>query len=1043
MANTFGPLWLLYVDFNARINILLDDAAGLQQLVARYVDDRRTLAELLKAQQEGEPRQWILPHLAAERKLRSRDRALIEIWRMMGSSAHTMEQLRCKTRETFVSATCNADPARSGTEETHIAIANFISQRHYLITYVANNFLSQLRLAREKLQAILENRPGALPAPISQRRWASSFYVDFLGSYSFRIRRDVAYLCKTMEPRGSVTRPLAECLHQFDDMLFNEEDVFHGVGYESTSYTSCERRETREPNRPANSFSRQLTVASSYFYPEQPVLLPLLAHEFAHHYQMFVTEHSESPSSLDAWFLTMSSRVAEKIAGQLGHAKYPLPGLSVIQVSSAIDMVIHEIKADVVAFSIGGSAYVHALMLQLLGSDGSSRYQAPLDTRNDPLTTAVFDRRSAATQIVSTEVPVHIASVLRIVFCNALLEKTPDENCGFADAQEFCKSLEALLGQYLHGYLAIAESENWSSDWSDYIALIYELKPAFIEFADDLWDKFGDALKLGAQYGQGNAVREDSLFNALEATVDNYCEQSVRTVVQAGSMNSIPKFSFFRTGYCGATINTLRLEYAPLAVRWHMAKTIQSLTGIAAGLYGTDRREFQENVCDGVVNYLRNDGSVVSRYLMEYIVARRHFLREIAQSYSTSSISRTPTATQASKFCEPLRLELGANSALLKRIDDLIGAANAKPWSVRSDDEQRQAVSAWLSSVLAEESVSTPSSPTPVAPIFSDDVNYTTALTKLACSLLGPTMAAAAGCNYVPPGGAPVGMFELGSICFRVKDGCTASESGTVTRTYQRFSDQSAKAVELLNARVAPQPGGGTPFFETHTFAVLGEYNYATYLRGTTPVEKDFHVGPALPHVPKPRFIVQVSGKPDWSRKTEDYKIRAITLARLEMRHRWVALVEELTKNRSANCFLSTGWETLVIDWTCNSAQEFWETTKTLCDKADTHTVMVVCEIMPTPPQTAAAKSAHPTGTTFKQMCDNDTHNFRTGRYDYGGNADSITVKEMYKKLDAISNSEWNDTEKLSVEVRVHDHAGSGTDDKFNWILRRMIGSRR
>ena len=975
MSGIFEPLWLLYVDLNTRVNILLDDAASVQQLSLRYVEDRLLLDDLLK-DKDGQPRRWKHAKVAAERKLRSRDRALLEVWRMMGNAAHTLEKLREQCAGSFASAVARCGPSTISTEvKSTAAIAIFIAQRHFLISQVADKFLSQLRLAREKLQQILENRPGALPVPLAQRRWASSFYLDFLGSYSFRLRRDVAFLCKALEAEIYDSASLSGGMNKLDDVLYGEEDVFHGVGYESASFTYNERFTKDEQYQETPAFSRQLTVASSYFYPEQPSLLPLLAHEFAHHYQSYITEHSADSESFDSWFLELSQQLSAMIANSVAESAHPLMGLTRPQVSSAFDLIVHEMKADVIALFVGGAAYVHALMLSLLGRDGASLYEADRDTRHDPWIGGVFREVPSSRFVTSNEFPSHIASMFRIQFCNDLLKNMPDENMGFAERPNFCNSLDTLIDHYVSGLHAVAEQEGLTKEWKDYLAAVFQLRPAFTTYAEDLWLKFGKKMLQNAQHGEGNVVRESILFGGLEATVNEYCEESVRRAIAPESKVVIPKFSFFheRTGsHCESA---LRLEIAPLAVRWHIATVINTLEGINGGLHPDRRDLFKTIVCDGLVNYLRNDGSVVSRYLMEYIVARRHLLRDIAQCYLEArppkfSCESTLSYSQARAFCMPLALELSQNAALLKQIDRLDTFGKLPSWDERSEGAKLKAVTDWVASVIAEEDTNgRASSMLGVNNIFRNkDRSYLNALSTIAGALVANITVRDREDNATGViSGAPVGMFELGTISYRGALRIASGNESVVHKAHKKLREQNDAAVKLLNEKFAQST---PPYFTTSTLAVLGEYNFATYLRGSTPVERDLHVGKALPVVGKPRFVLQVGGDSDWGRTSCAKSIRVITLARLDMRHHWVGLTKTLRKTDAhALCFLSTGWETMVLDWACDSAKEFWDTTKALSTIADTHTVFVLPESQWTG---SAAKQ-------FMEICDTETHNERTG----------------------------------------------------------------
>ena len=865
---------------------------------------------------------------------------------------------------------------------------------------------------------MLENRPGALPTPLSQRRWASSFNLDFLSDYSFRTRRNVAYLAAALSDRQGLEKDPNAFMEKLDKKLCEYEDMFHGIGYESGSFADAEHVPTpgRSSSAAPNNRSH-LMIASSYFYPEQPALLPLLAHEFAHYQLHHIAESVSQPNSIDWHFEQAITDAVNKIGGSAGEPLLALPYSKDVQyIHDIVVMVYHELKADFIAFSLHGSAYVHALLLNLLGSEGASRYTVNRSRHNAAIYREVFAQSPKEGSTNAPSHPSEIGNTLRLYFCTQLLKATEsDEAHGFQHVVAFRESVERLTKSYLSGMQSLTENDSKHEHWNYFFKLVSWLQPSVSELAASLWEEFGAIAKAAASFGQGNCVSEPTLQSSLEQMVSDYCKGTIvglLTSKEPGKGHDITEIEFkLSASKADAAPQLVCVETAPLAVRWHFALLYQQLLPLE-----DSQPVFFERVCGPLVNYLRNDGSVISRYLMEYIVARKHCIQKLAAEIRKDEVPLSPEAKAVRAQCLNM---MQSEPGLLTRTTYLSGVNRTIDLTRASAQQESNVVADFVGSVLAEEQVPWRHIHGEFVPIRGSTTQFAEKTREL-CKALGKL------CDTTH--GAPVGMLELGAMMFF--SGSSEPDSAYL-KLYKQLHDQTSKQQMQLNKKVRLNQEGSQPF-ALATVDLLGDYSYATFMRGTTPAERDMVIGKPLPIVSKARFVVQVHGRADWGAydKTE-YPVRAITLIRLPYRHLWTELVTALPAHIQCNAFLSTGWETLVLDWRVKASCEFWNFTEYFLGKrGDSHTMMAG--------DASGGGVKVENNQDFKNVCDNDTNNCRTGRYDYGGNVASATVPEMFQKLASLSNDTWKFTHKISMEAKLDLHVTTCSDQSFSWMLRQM-----
>ncbi|WP_431100040.1 hypothetical protein [Roseateles noduli] len=154
----------------------------------------------------------------------------------------------------------------------------YVQTRGYFLTEVCKHYTTQLEHAHEKLIQMLENQPGKLPTPILLRRWNSALYGAFLSEYSRHVNWEShRLLAATLGGGvGLESRTLTQDLsltHTWTHQPTSMAQLFK-VGLKTAAAGTAGEAQFAE--------HRFATVRSAYFYLELPILLPLLYHECAH-----------------------------------------------------------------------------------------------------------------------------------------------------------------------------------------------------------------------------------------------------------------------------------------------------------------------------------------------------------------------------------------------------------------------------------------------------------------------------------------------------------------------------------------------------------------------------------------------------------------------------------------------------------------------------------------------------------------------------------------------------------------------------------------
>jgi hypothetical protein len=1026
-------LWLLHTDATVRSNILIDDARSVQQLCLKHISDNKALASALETTDDESARTWSLEKID-EPTFAIRDQALIDIFKLLQNSINTIEKSMSHVSDLFCAATYPSDKFDPKNKSASDAIAKFVLHRGRLISAASDHFLVSLQIAREKFQQILENKPGALPAPQAQRRWANSSYVDFLDIFSRRARKQVVLLADHMKGNGITSDRLC----QIDKELAETEMSFHGIGYASTSWTNVFR--FRQSDGP---YTRQIVTKSSYFYPEQPTLLPLLHHEYAHHYQQLPKSITGSDEGFDALF--------EKASVQLTKAfvRSPLFSDRTNQASQYCESLLAEIKADVFALSISGNDYLHALFLQICGLEHEWLLLHRTSQNGDELPDVIEYRASP----INLDNQSAVLCIARLLFCLEFLQERAThigpalcktEKAFSDELRSFCVAYIGSLRrlELNEPTLASANSDEYLSEIEKYFQSTVQIGTALTALAREVVASCGKELSAGSNYCRGHLLNPKKTIDALDKTVADYCAKTL------GAILCVPLADMEEFRLRKGEAHEVNAISSPFMVRWYVSGWI------VAGLRknnGISREDFRSKICDSFSKYFRNDGSVAFRYLLEYISARRHIFKERAEN-------RTDPKRCIDEFEKYVLGLLNTHPELTYRLANAINKKEDSQGNLADfvAENLPALIKAWVGSELQEEiTLDNRKTTHHCLPweVRCTDSNILVELDEHLARPLHKALEEKKGSVSDTPLGCPVGMLDLGTISPYYRDVENSNpEWNNPQKTYVKFGAQFESSVRVLNEKLNKDlPAGKHPFVSTNC-RLIGEYSYASIIFGTTPVERDMYCGQPLPQLQKPRFVLAV-GESNfgniWDPTSIERKIHAITLVKFPYRHHWIRLKNYFKTAHRPKILLSTAWETAIVLWEAESSDDFWKTALELNRRADTHTSIVS---KPQPNKDFLNGIGASEGFEKLILAANDKKiseplNFRTGRYDYATVVKNVDQNSILALIDHLSEVAWKNIEKLSIEARV-TVCEAGCDGKlmpedtkgnsFEWMVRKM-----
>jgi hypothetical protein len=1036
-------LWLLFNDCSIRLSIMIDDARSIQTLCLRELSDRKLISKLTCNDSEKE-RNWALKD--SEKVVRTREKAVVDIYQLLESVVGSLEShreqlgtmyLTCTNDHSYYYDSSDSEPRarfKSATVDRQTNLVEFVIRRGFVIDQCAEMALRALQLAREKLQQLIENKPGALPAPLAQRRWANALYVNFLENFNARAIKQVVLLDAHIGgyPAGKNVGLTIEQFIACDQKASAGTRQFHGIGYSSTSWTAKTDYSTKAAK------VQQIVTSSSYFYPEQPILLPLLYHEYAHHFQHVSDDARYHPLGFDSAFTKHKSKLAGAyIASDCFSDRAD-------EAQQYCDTFVTELKADVFALAISGIEYLHALFLQIFGIE-SVGLQIIVESNDRTLQfneVAISDVQKFDIDNQSS-----IATISRLFFALEFLlvlrgaQRAKDVPPFDSDEIAFCEALRELCTDYLNG-MGLFGSKHGQVFAKKLFLLNHYLNGPVREMARQIASGFGGALYHGARYHDGQYVAAATTKNALEGTVEKYCNE-VFSVLQK-STRSISSESFRLDS--SERKGLVNIMSSPHKVRWYVSARIEEASRAAVE---RGDKEVLSKIVNEFAQYFRNDGSVVFRYLLEFVSARR----AISMKFAAELQNKTSTFSsdiEIYEFFVAAKHELSLKHGLYERLCRLVftDEGTVPPFEALAPKKLVELLVAWTSSPICEEITRATNGQSENNAVWEIDHAGTKDKLALLDEQLSKPLLSSSTCTL----GCPVGMLDLGSINpFYARN----NWYGPRDVFKELHEKQFFKSIEVLNAKLGSVSTGKFKPFFGNTWRSIGDYNYVSLILGTTPVERDLYIGQALPQLQKPRFVVAI-GNSNVSElvmteaseqtgatggdKNRTQTVRVLTLVKTPYRSDWLTL-ENFFKKRGIDklfVFLSTGWETAIVIWDTDTSVRLWSTLKELNTLYDTHSVFLQ------EPNPALCKLDPISG--FKGFGNPDDLNFRTGRYDYGTVLKDLTVDELFQQFDRLDEDAWKEIEKISIEARIAEPSAKPAERaslpieprKFEWLIRKM-----
>ena len=142
-------------------------------------------------------------------------------------------------------------------------------------------------------------------------------------------------------------------------------------------------------------------------------------------------------------------------------------------------------------------------------------------------------------------------------------------------------------------------------------------------------------------------------------------------------------------------------------------------------------------------------------------------------------------------------------------------------------------------------------------------------------------------------------------------------------------TDHGIKALAKADGHLAHAPD-----FKTVFIRLVGEYQFLSFTRGSTPVERDAHPGPFSPRMlVKPRLVLQIGGSDlAYEERHRDMWAR-VTLIRFKYRWQWTDLKRQLDAEVAKEAgrmlveyamFLSSAWEDVILVTWHDSPDQLW-----------------------------------------------------------------------------------------------------------------------
>ncbi|QTN22217.1 hypothetical protein HZ992_18940 [Rhizobacter sp. AJA081-3] len=562
----------------------------------------------------------------------------------------------------------------------------------------------------------------------------------------------------------------------------------------------------------------------------------------------------------------------------LRHAQFTVtdPGMTY---ENFWDHFTEEVWSDAISVALGGRAYLLALALQLVGQSGEqefSHYRIEEDTIYplDQLGKVPYRKYEAK----YPELSMSTFWEARLAIACAVLKSLKGDNAQKEDLQ-LIAALEELQTAWIdsghHAFDAYGTSEGHEQLWDHRIELNEWVQST-------IWAHLNEHIQVLAECSRINSTYVLNSPNTAEWINRSVAEQRQTTV------GAVPSDEFKMPA-------TFRLEEVALDVRMRIARDI------AVQLSG--QAEQSGRWTDSFANWTRGDGALAFRIALEFSTLRRSLMEALADI-----CDRRP----------------GEDAGTFQPFDDTPISQRLRALAGRLPTDNR-----YCSDLLRKKELTNWTRPSSVN--IKLETEILAELNSIADQIMasnrnGPIATAA------QAGTLTFGVVRPGEYA-AITDG-----TSPYLKVGERLKNQVVESAKwhstLCKSGIDADPDPTA--VSTSLLSLVGEYQYLTYVKGSTPVERDAHVHAEVSRLlVKPRLVLSVGGKPLDEAIEQFAATHYARVSLIRYRYRWQwselrALLDEdlrLAKPwlSGYSLLLSSAWEdAILITWHRHS-DDLWE----------------------------------------------------------------------------------------------------------------------
>ena len=1014
--------WLLFSDLNARFNVLYEECVHIQDTVAAMLEPPLPYPNVLPGDPLP-PRHRIHDFQSNPVKwemLSNRQRSLHNLFNYVGSLIVAFDRNKTHFREAF--------EALSRTRR-YADFFWFAAQRNFYNNILFEEYTEFLEHAHEKLIQMRDNSAGGLPQSILLRRWNSALYGEFLSGYSRHVDWETHLIWSL-----AIDRDVARANRQLDETR-RRSFFIHSWTHIPASLVQRHRLLNAFDDHGEGTFS---AVRSAFFYLEMPLLFPLLYHECAHT-RLRTLDDGESSvpgSPVPPGGQTPTSpeisesllRAAERLRILTQH---PLPEEDLgfwFEWAS-------EIWADAIAVALGRAGYLAALSVQTFAQSQAVYFDdhigIPLDERGH-FRHRIWDLARCSKHESFWDVRLRTAIW---VYEQVWAEELGTENS--SDLRDWIDSLRSAMGAYDRGGEQVFQFSDQHVEWWRFrrrqSERIYRV----------VTESLSPVLPVLRTYRRPSSPYE------LDKKIASTIETAIR-----GLYNQV----FEDHGAKVCIPEQIRIEELSLRTKWCFSAGI---------LKWMNAKKGADNIADAYADHVRNDGSGVVRVALEWILIRDSLYDNIAD---------TIVGAPPGPYLKPL---LGSEGAEI--LDDT---------KHRDKEEKKLALLRFLKGRRMF-SHKGPIARAEILRAFGDDIDRYIVkpvddwMRTNAALALDPIGQKARGLGAAEYRDLPLGTFAIGIIhpnfIARLgnQDSTGAPPFPTAITRVREFYKSADNRVEAALRKLSDEVGRKIRFnVKSEVLPLIGQYSFALFRDGVTPVERQDADSRMPEMMVKPRSVLQILGgcrllrcnyehnkcalngcKPPDSDSFAsislikyNYRWEVITLwKRLQESEAKSGLGAERPKYPAARLYLSSGWEDCILLLWHKDESDFWKTYEDLdlgsnrgCESVQTYLSFdenlgsnaLAPDAFPEDLATTdvEAKQCHGPWPhcTFPQS-DRWGRPFfragyeRTGRYDCSVTWNARKVQEMGHILCNLPTEFWKKVDRLSISTEKCMHPTDST----------------